>query len=145
MSTENQNQVETPEQQGGKVEKKFEQNMSKLMALFSGDKRVFKNKVRNDEVNSVVEELLKERKEETKKEFKLRATKLLDAKVKFDKFVAQKEQDMKKAIQDQMKEFNTEMESCFQLIENMDQLAGQYTKSLKDVANAQDQQEEPAK
>lgn len=124
---------ETPEQQGDKVSKKYDENVKKLIALFSGDKAFKKPKVGNGEIAGIIAELTKERKEEIVKTFKEKATKLLTSKVEFDKFVIQKQKEMNDAIVNKKKEFNKEMEECFQLIENIDQLQKDYTKSFEEL------------
>lgn len=121
------------QQEGDKVSKKFDGNIKKLVALFNGDKAFKKAKVANSDIKSIIEELTKEKKEALIKEFKDKASKLLTSKVEFDKFVSQKEKELKEAIVNKKKEFNKEMEDCFQLVENIDNLASDYAKSFESL------------
>jgi Rps23 Pro-64 3,4-dihydroxylase Tpa1-like proline 4-hydroxylase len=129
----NQQNQESPEQKNSKIEKRFNRNMDKLMALFAGDHSIFKTKVPNNNVSSLVEELLKERREEAGKQFKAKAISLLDKKVEFDKLVSQKKKEFEDSVNKGREEFSKEMEACFQLVENIDILAGDYAKYLGQV------------
>ncbi len=118
----------------GKVEKKFEQNMHKLMALLKGDEKAFKTKVPNGEIEEVIQEMLKDRRAATIKTFKEKASAILDSHVEFNKFCKQKEKEFKDSIVNKKKEFSKQMEECFNLIENMDTLAKDYKGSLTELS-----------
>ena len=126
--TDNQQQGE-----GEKISKKFDANIKKLVAMFSGEKAFKSAKVPNSELNAVIEELTKERKEELIKAFKTKATGLLNSKVTFDKFVKEEEQKVKNAINNKKKEFNKEMEECFKMIENIESLTKEYTATFQSM------------
>jgi Rps23 Pro-64 3,4-dihydroxylase Tpa1-like proline 4-hydroxylase len=126
------------QQEGDKVSKKFDGNIKKLVALFNGDKAFKKAKVANSDIKTIIEELTKEKKEALVKEFKEKASKLLTSKVEFDKFVSQKEKELKEAVVNKKKDFNKEMEDCFQLIENIDNLAADYSKSFESLNKESD-------
>ncbi len=121
------------QQDNNKVAKKFEQNVKKLVALFSGEKAFKKAKVANSEVSEIIAELTKERKEGLIKDFKDKAGKLLTSKVEFDKFVSQKQKELEQAILNKKKEFNKEMDDCFQIVENIDSLQKEYAKSFEEL------------
>jgi ribosome recycling factor len=133
MSQEQNNSGENQQEQGDKISKKFDSNVKKLVALFSGEKAFKQPKVLNSELNSVIEELTKERKEELIKAFKAKATALLNSKVAFDKFVKEEEGKLKNAVNNKKKEFNTEMEECFKMVENIELLTQQYAETFKSM------------
>ena len=125
------NVVVDQQQEGDKVSKKFDGNIKKLVALFNGEKAFKRPKVANSDIKTIIEELTKEKKEGLVKEFKEKAAKLLTSKVEFDKFVSQKEKELKEAIVNKKKDFNKEMEDCFQLIESIDGLTADYSKAFE--------------
>lgn len=130
------------QQDSGKIEKKFQENLSKLMGLLKGNEQVFKEKVPNEDMDLIIEELIKERKEKTIEEFKKKASNILDKKVEFDKFVKQKESELKSAINNKRKEFSKEMEDCFNLVENINSLHQQYKNSLKEAQQISEETEQ---
>ena len=121
------------QQEGDKVSKQFDGNIKKLVALFNGEKAFKKAKVANSDIKTIIEELTKEKKEALVKEFKEKASKLLTSKVEFDKFVVQKEKELKDAIVNKKKDFNKEMSDCFQLVESIDNLTAEYSKSFESL------------
>jgi molecular chaperone GrpE (heat shock protein) len=122
--------VETPQEGSDKVAKQYEANIAKLVALMSGSQVFKKPKVKTGDVAAIIEELVAERTENIKKEFKEKASKLIDAKVEFDKFVKQKEKEFQDAITNKKKEFNKEMDSVFGLLESIDEIKKNYESSL---------------
>ena len=133
---EEQKHVVDQQQEGDKISKKFDGNIKKLVALFNGDKAFKKAKVPNSDIKTIIEELTKEKKEGLVKEFKEKASKLLTSKVEFDKFVTQKEKELKEAIVNKKKDFNKEMDDCFQLIENIENLTSEYLKSFESLSGS---------
>lgn len=129
-SKENKEQKQENGESGDKVSKRFDQNVKKLIALFSGEDAFKKEKVSNSEISTIIAELTKEKKEALIKTFKEKATKLLTSKVEFDRFVDQKKKEMEQAITNKKKEFNNEMEECFKLVENIDNLQKDYQSSF---------------
>lgn len=126
-------EVKQPQQEGGeanKVDKKFNENIQKLVAVFKGD-QVFKRvSIPNGQAADIIEELMAEEREAAKKAFKEKAAKLIKSKVEFDKFVKQKEKELQDAITNKKKEFNKEMDECFGLLENVNKLKEDYFSSL---------------
>lgn len=122
--------IETLQEGGDKVAKQYEANIAKLVALMSGSQVFKKPKVKTSEVDNIIEELVAERTENIKKEFKEKASKLIDAKVEFDRFVKQKEKEFQDAITNKKKEFNKEMDSVFNLLESIDEIKKSYEASL---------------
>ncbi len=78
------NTVETQEQQqksdSNKVNIEYEKNLKTLVALFNGNDAFKKTKVPTDDVSKLVEEILKEKREEKLLEFKTKAKSLLTPK-----------------------------------------------------------------
>jgi hypothetical protein len=125
---------ENPQEQNDKINKQYEANLKRLVALFNGDKAFKKPKVNNSDVQSIIEELTKERKEELVKQFKEKASKLLIKKVEFDQFVKQKEEELKQALNNKKKEFSKEMEECFKLIESIDNIVKEYSATFEEIS-----------
>lgn len=134
-------QTENPGEQNDKVSKKYDSNIKKLVALFNGEEAFKKEKVGNTELAGIIAELTKEKKEGLIKSFKEKATKLLTSKVEFDKFVSAKEAEFKQAIVNKKKEFNTEMEECFKLIENIDTLQKEYQTSFESLGKPEEKKD----
>ena len=113
------------------VTKKFENNETKLVSLLKGNKTFSKVKLSNKEVTDLVEELIKERREENASLFKQKAKALIDSKIQFEKFVKQKEKEFQEAITEKLKEFNKEMEDTFSLVEDIEELRKTYEETLQ--------------
>ncbi len=126
-------QQETPEQQNDKVTKQFDANFKKLIALLGGEKSLKKINVPNDELGTIVEDLLKERREEFVKDFKVKAKSLLDKKLDFDKEVKKAEEDFKKTVINKKKEFSDKMKEIFNMVENIQEIEKSYYNSMKEV------------
>ena len=125
--------VETPEQQNDKVSKQFDANFKKLVALLGGDKALKKTSVPNDELGNIVEDLLKERREEFVKEFKSKAKELLDKKIEFDKEVKKAEEEFKNKVTNKKKEFSEKMKGLFNMVENIQEVENSYYSSFKET------------
>lgn len=129
------NEQEQEQQLGGeaaKVDKLFKENMGRLLGVFRGGEAFTKPKITNSETASIIEELLAERKEEAKQQFKERASKLIQSKVEFDAFVKAKEKEILDAITAKKKEFNKQIQETFAFLENVDKLREEYISSLKE-------------
>lgn len=125
--------VETPEQQNDKVSKQFDANFKKLVALLGGDKALKKTSVPNDELGNIVEDLLKERREEFVKDFKSKAKELLDKKIEFDKEVKKAEEEFKNKVTNKKKEFSEKMKGLFNMVENIQEVEKSYYSSFKET------------
>lgn len=134
MSQNNQNEATNNAQENsGKIEKRYVQNMAKLAAVFNNNQRKVlgkKTKVANDDISTVIDELLKERKAEVTAKFKTQCGELLDKKIAFDKEIAEEEAKLKKIKEAKMEEFSKAIEATFGLVESIDKLAGEYAKAL---------------
>lgn len=119
------------QEQNDKVSKQFEANFKKLVALFGGDAVFKKPSVPNDEIGNLVEELVKERREEKIKEFKEQAKGLLDKKINFDKECKKAEEEYKQKVIQKKKEFTDEMKKTFSIIEDINEIEKSYYESIK--------------
>lgn len=132
MSTQNSQQPQQEEQ--NKDAKKFAQNLKKLENLFNGDKKAFKRqKVKNDDLDDLAQEILAEERAEAIASFKSKTRVLLKKKSEFDKFVIQKTKELENAILEKKKEFSKEMEEMFQEIENVDALADSFANTFREL------------
>lgn len=132
-NTENTESTEKQDQQqnNDKVSKRFDANMQKLAALFKGDnKSLAKKTIPNNDLDEALEELVKERKEIKFKLFKEKAHKILDGTIAFDKYVAEEKKKFDQAIINKKKEFNKEMEECFNLVADINIMVSDYKKIL---------------
>lgn len=131
------------QQDNGKIEKKYEQTLSKLIILFRKKKLPTSKRIPNGDIASVVDELLAERKDEELKLFKKEAGELLDSKVELDKFIKAKEEEFRKAVVAKKKEWNEKADKVFSRIENIDQLQKDYAVSLGWVQEQKEEEEKP--
>ncbi len=132
-NTENQNPEEKAKQENGKVAKRFEENTKKLLAVFNGEgnvKNLSNRKLRKDTLTIAIEELTKEMSEEKIKAFKEKAKAILVKKVEFDKFRVEQQKLMDQAVLNKMKEFNKDMDECFNLIADIETIKNDYKQSL---------------
>lgn len=131
MSQNNQNEANN--QDSGKIQKRFDNNMKRLAAVFNNAERKVlgkKTKVPNTDISTIVDELLKERREATVKDFKVQCGNLLDKYIQFDREMKEEEAKLKKIKEQKMEEFSKAIEATFGLVENIDSLAGQYASIL---------------
>jgi hypothetical protein len=135
-------QQQNQQNENGKVDKKFEQNMAKMMSMLSGNYSAFKTKIPNDKMGEVVSKLLEKRSAAAIEKFMEEASQLLDDKVAFDRFVSQQEKALKEAVTNKKKELNKKFEAVFGLIDNVDKLHGDYMRSLKELTTGEDDTQE---
>lgn len=127
MSQEQQN----PEEDKNKVSKEYEKNIKRLIAVVGGDTNIYGPKrVPNDTLGTLVEELLKERKEKLAVDVKVELSALLDKKVAMDKEIKAKEDEFAKLKQQKQKEFNEAAKKVFGKVEGIEQLERDYYQSL---------------
>jgi hypothetical protein len=144
-NVENANNGEQQQNENGKVAKKFDSNMKKLVALFKGEAIFRRPKMTTEDlydgdgdVDGVITELVSEEKETLRTEFKEKAKKLIQRKREFDAFVKAEQSKMDKAIIEKKKEFNKEMDGCFGIIEKIENLEKSYYTSLKDLSSTEE-------
>ena len=136
MSTEIEKQVSaTPEENLNKESKKIKDNydkaMNNLVAIFKGENNLaVTKKIPNSEIDTLINEVLKEEVEEKKKDFKEKAKKLMKSKVAYEQFIKQKEQEFQKAKDEKTKEFTKEANELIGIVESIGTLQQQYLESL---------------
>ena len=136
MSTEIEKQVSaTPEENLNKESKKIKDNydkaMNNLVAIFKGESNLaVTKKIPNSEIDTLINEVLKEEVEEKKKDFKEKAKKLMKSKVAYEQFIKQKEQEFQKAKDEKTKEFTKEANELIGIVESIGTLQQQYLESL---------------
>ncbi len=124
-------QPESKEEQSGKIAKNYKATMSKLVAIVGGEKHLFPTKkASKDVVVTIVEGLLKERKENLEKEVKLELIALLDKHVELKKVIAAKAQELKQLEEQKTKEFNEAASKVFNRIESIGDIEKGYYDSI---------------
>jgi hypothetical protein len=132
MSTEN------TENNEGKVAKNFEATMKKLIAIVGGEKNLFPSKrVSKDTLKTVVDGLLKDKKEAAEKEVKAELVALLDNHVEMKKAIEAKTKELKQLEEQKMKEFNEAASKVFNKIDAIGDLEKDYYSSLTGAAKAE--------
>ena len=128
MSTEVQN---TQGEDNNKVAKEYDKNVKTLIAIVGGDKNLYPNKkVKKDVVTTIVDGLLKQRKEKAEEEIKTDLVNILDKKVLLDKEIKAKEEELAKLKISKQKEFNESFKKIISRIENINELEKDYYNSL---------------
>mgnify|MGYP003613357245 CR=1 FL=1 len=127
--------VLTPEENLNKESKKIKENyekaMGNLVAIFKGENNLaITKKIPNSDIDTLINEVLKEEVEEKKKDFKERAKKLMKSKVAYEQFIKQKEQEFQKAKDEKTKEFTKEANELIGIVESIGTLQQQYLESL---------------
>lgn len=133
MSTENQSTNNSAEQGGNdsnKVEKQFNELRRKFLTIFNGDEKVFRSKIPNGQVADLVNEMLKENREEVQVRLKTKGKALIIAWADFSKFEKQKKAELEKAMTDKKKEYIKQLQDFFGEIENVDTLAKEMIAAL---------------
>ncbi len=132
MSTENNNNnQQNSAEDKNKIAKQYEATLKKLVAVVGGQENVYGPKrVPNDTLGTLVNDLLKERKEKLASSVKVELTELLDKKVALDKEIKAKEEELAKLKQNKQKEFNEAASKVFGKIEGIEQLEKDYYSSL---------------
>lgn len=129
-------------QDGDKVQKNFDSNFKKLVALFQGEKNLRKSKVPHTDLGAVVEELIKDKKAKAIENFKASAVTIMDKKVEFDKEIKKLEAEFKQKKDTKLKEFTEEMLSLFKQVEGIEQIEKSYYESLKIAGKADEKKPE---
>lgn len=130
---EQEKQVETQQQGEDKISKQFEANFRKLVAIMGGAKNLKKVSVPSGDVGTIVEDLLKESREEKIKEFKAKAKEILTKKLEFDKACKKAEDEYKNAVNTKKKEFSEELQKLFSFVDDIGAVEKSYYASLKEL------------
>jgi len=135
MSSETQ---QTQSEDNNKVAKEFDKNIKTLVAIVGGDKNIYPTKkVKKDTVNTIVEGLLKERKEKAEADIKIDLIAILDKKVLLDKEFKAEEEKLAKLKISKQKEFNEAFKKIVSRVENINELEKDYYDTLT-VSSAND-------
>lgn len=131
----------TPEQQRNKeqkkVEKRYNESIVKLTALLGGNLSLVKApKVGTSNLDELLEDILKERREAALNKFKVDALSFFDRKVAFDKLIKQKEEEFQKEITKAKKEFADEADKLFNQLEGVNEMVAAYRRSLNPQSEA---------
>ena len=124
-------QVQDQQSTNDKIGKAYDAGFKKLIALIQGKKQLFKkSKVANNDVATLVDELMEERKLAIAKEVKDDIRKLLEAKMEFNKLCKKAEEDYIKTTNDQKKAFTDKMSAIFAKIENINDVEKSFYTSM---------------
>jgi hypothetical protein len=127
MSAEAQN----PQEDNNKVTKEFDKNLKTLVAIVGGNKNIYPTKkVSKDSLTTIVQGLLKDRKEDAEKLIKADLTAILDKKVALDKEIKAKEDELNKLKMAKYKEFNEAIKKVLSRIDDINSLEKEYYDSL---------------
>ena len=133
MSTEeNSNQEQNnPGKESAKIKQSYDKAMSSLVAIFKGESNIaIVKKIPNDEVKILMDEVLEEEVTAIKDTFKTKAKELIKAKVAYDNFIKQKEQEIQKAKDEKTKEFTKNANELIQMVESIGTLQKDYLEAL---------------
>jgi hypothetical protein len=112
----------------------FETNMKKLVGVLGGKELLTKtNKVKKDVLSTIVENLLKERKEKLELDVKTDLSSLLEKHVTVTKAIADKQKELKDLETAKKKEFNDACNKLFNKVEDIEQLEKDYYASLSSI------------
>lgn len=119
-----------------KIQNNYELTLKKLVAIVRGKENLNpKSKIKRDVLETIVDGLLKEKKESTEKEVKEGLNNLLLKKIEFDKLAKEKQEELNKIIQSKQKEFIDSANKLFSLIDGLNTLEEDYYKSLGEATN----------
>lgn len=140
MSQENSNQQP---QDNNKVQKSFESNLKKLVAIL-GDESKLKpqTKIANTQLAEITASIFAEDTERLVEEVKTGIRALITTKVSFDKALKEKEQELNKLKVEKQKEFNQVAQQLFQKIDNISQIEADYAATLEEISGQTEESEE---
>ncbi len=138
MNNDNAEQLEQ-KIESSKIDKKFSVAIEKLTAILQGsDKLKPVNRLPNDQISGLVDELFKEEKEALYEETKQKLKELLKGYHELQKQIKQKEQELAKAVSAKKEEFVKAAQGLFDKIQNTDEIKTSYYEGLK-TATAPDE------
>lgn len=114
-----------------KVQSAYERMMGQAIAVMKGDKN-FKEltKIPEDQVEDVLNELIEEQVKDKKEEFKTRMKSLFKKRVEFERLVDQKKKEFNSEIAKKMKEFTQEGAATMNLLSDIDGIVKAYKQSF---------------
>lgn len=125
----------TPQENQDKVTKSFESNMKRLVGVLGGEELLTTTtKVKKDTVETIVENILKDRKEKLEIDIKTELSTLLDKHVTLKKSITDKKKELKDLENSKMKEFNEACNKLFGKVQDIEQLEKDYYSSLTSIS-----------
>jgi len=125
----------TPQESQDKITKSFESNMKRLVGVLGGEELLSTTtKVKKDTVETIVENILKDRKEKLEIDVKAELSTLLDKHVALKKSIADKKKELKDLENSKMKEFNEACNKLFGKVQDIEQLEKDYYSSLTSIS-----------
>lgn len=124
------------EQQPDKVAKEFSISVNKLTAILGSPSYLNpSSKIPQDELSTIVGDLLKDEKEKNRKEISDQLRALLKGYAELKAEIAKKEKELKQLEQTKMGEFNKAAKQLFSRIEEIDKIEQEYYGALKETVN----------
>lgn len=136
-NAENQNQQNNnnQEQSGDKIQKNYDNILKKLVAVVGGKEKLLpQKKIGKDLVATVVEGLMKEKKENLVKEVKDDLNNLLTKNIEVNKAVTEKQKELDNLKKQKQKEFTEAANKVFEKIDNLGELEQEYYQALGNAA-----------
>lgn len=118
------------QQDAGKVEKKFQNDLSFVTAVIGGKEMFAPTKLVPDEVRTAMAELAKEEKEAAIKALKDKAVAIIKKKREYDSNRKKLLDEFKKKDEENMKEFSKEVDGLRKGIDNIKELEKSYYDAL---------------
>lgn len=120
-------------EQSGKIKKAFEKSMSQITAILGNPKLFEPLKAEKEDIQSAMEELAKEEKEELVKKVKEEARILIKEKRAFDNLVNQKKKEFDKTVEEEQKKFTEKVKGILKLVKNIQTIEQEYLQTLKNA------------
>lgn len=137
------NEEKDKENEGGKVQRKYEAAMKKALAIIGGKSILWTpGKSPNDDIAALVAELTEEKVKATREETKVELRNLLDAHITMKKDLAKKEQEIQQLKKQKMESFIEAANKFFNKIENSDKYVRDMEAALREAAGGQPVTEE---
>ncbi len=109
--------------------------MKRLVGVLGGEELLTSTtKVKKDTVETIVENILKDRKEKLEIDIKTELSTLLDKHVTLKKSIADKKKELKDLENSKMKEFNEACNKLFGKVQDIEQLEKDYYSSLTSIS-----------
>lgn len=138
--------VETPvQEQGGseKISKAYDTSLGKVLVLLKGPDLFKKAKTPFKDIQSIADELFKERRDATRSTIKSKILKLTENKVELDKVIKKLQEEVQKQIDNKKKEFTEACNDLLREVEDGVELEKAYLSSLKDIEEATKEAKSP--
>lgn len=130
-------ETQNSQQEGGlskesvKIKKGYDKAMGSLVALFKGEENIAPvKKIPNSEISTLMGEVFEEEIKEKQVKFKEGAKSLMKAKVEYDRFIKQKEQEFQKVKDAKTKEFTKQANDLIAIVDSISDLESDYLGTL---------------